>query len=77
MIPISKEMGLKFVAFYDIGNAFNDNEEIDLSNLRQDWGAGIRWMSPMGPLRLELGFPLDRREGERSEVFNFAIGTNF
>jgi len=77
VIPISKEMGLKFVAFYDIGNAFNDNEEIDLSNLRQDWGAGIRWMSPMGPLRFELGFPLDRREGERSEVFNFAIGTNF
>ena len=77
VIPLSKSMGLKFVAFYDAGNAFNDAEPIDLTKFRQDWGFGIRWISPMGPLRFELGFPLQRRPGERSDVFNFAIGTNF
>ena len=77
VIPISKSMGLKFVTFFDAGNAFNDNEAIDFTNLRQDWGFGLRWISPMGPLRFELGFPIQRRPNERSEVFNFAIGTNF
>ena len=77
VIPISKSMGLKLVTFWDAGNAFNDDEAIDLASLRQDWGFGIRWISPMGPLRFELGFPIERRPSERSEVFNFAIGTNF
>jgi outer membrane protein insertion porin family len=77
VIPLSKSMGLKLVTFYDAGNAYNDYEAVDLSKLRQDWGFGLRWVSPMGPLRFELGFPIQRRQDERSEVFNFAIGSNF
>lgn len=75
IIPIVKSMGIKWVFFVDAGNSFNDDEPFDLSNLRYDWGFGIRWMSPMGPLRFEFGFPIDRKEGEERRVFQFAIGT--
>ncbi len=77
IIPISEQMGFKAVVFYDMGNVFNDNEDIDFDNFRHDYGFGVRWMSPMGPLRFEMGYPIDPEEGERTEVFNFAIGTIF
>lgn len=75
VIPIVKQLGLKGVVFVDAGNAFNDNQPIDPSKFRSDWGVGIRWISPMGPLRFELGFPIDRKNGEDEQVFQFAIGT--
>ena len=75
VIPIVKQLGLKAVIFMDAGNAFNDDESIDPSKFRSDWGFGIRWISPLGPLRFELGFPLDRKSGEDSQVFQFAIGS--
>jgi len=76
LIPLGAS-GLKLSIFYDAGNAFNDNQEIDLGRLRQNWGFGLRWASPMGPLRFEFGFPIDRREGERAQVFNFGMGSAF
>jgi len=74
IVPIS-DSGFKVALFYDAGNAYNDNQEIDLSDLRQDWGVGIHWLSPLGPLKFELGFPIDRQEDEDTQVFNFGIGT--
>lgn len=74
--PLAKEAGMRAVIFYDIGQAENN---IDSSNFRADIGFGIRWFSPMGPLRFEFGFPLDRRAelGERSNNFQFAVGSPF
>jgi outer membrane protein insertion porin family len=48
-----------------------------LTNLRLASGAGIRWFSPLGPLRFELGFPLNRLSYEESSVFEFTIGNFF
>ena len=47
--------------------------------LRSDFGFGIRWFSPMGPLRFEFGFPLERDDfaGDRSNNFQFAVGSPF
>ncbi len=75
VIPISEQLGFKGVIFFDAGNAFNDDEPIDPEEFRTDWGVGIRWMSPMGPLRFELGFPIDREPDEDPQVFQFAIGS--
>jgi outer membrane protein insertion porin family len=74
--PLAKEAGMRAVIFYDIGQAENN---IDSSNFRADIGFGIRWFSPMGPLRFEFGFPLDRQAelGERSNNFQFAVGSPF
>jgi outer membrane protein insertion porin family len=77
VIPIGPT-GFKFALFYDLGNVYNDNQDIDFTNLanfRQDWGVGMLWASPMGPLRFELGFPINKKSYEDSQVFNFGIGT--
>ena len=46
-------------------------------NLRLSTGFGIRWFSPLGPLRFEWGFPLNKLSYEESSVFEFTIGNFF
>lgn len=77
--PLIREAGLKWVLFFDIGNSFNKfpGSESEPWRLREDWGFGLRWFSPIGPLRFEWGFPLDKRSGEDSMQFYFFIGPPF
>jgi len=49
----------------------------DLLNLRTSWGFGLRWFSPLGPLRFEWGFPFKPLPYEESNVFEFTIGNFF
>ena len=81
-----KEAGIKWVIFYDVGNAFLGIPGIDAGQsfeLRQNYGFGIRWFSPLGPLRFEWGFPIGRRNIpttnhlEDSPAFIFFIGQPF
>jgi len=70
--------GVKALVFFDLGNAFNNDESIRLDDLRYSAGFGIRWFTPIGlPLRFEWGFPINRREDEKTYVFDFSIGTSF
>ncbi len=76
--PIIREAGLKLVAFYDAGNAFaRFPKDGDPFTIRTDAGFGIRWFSPIGPLRFEWGFPFAAKPGENSPNFNFFIGPPF
>jgi outer membrane protein insertion porin family len=77
LVPLSREMGMKLVFFYDAGNVYNDNEEMDLGHLLKDYGFGLRWFSPMGPLRFELAFPVDPRKDDDPQQFVFTMGTLF
>ncbi|MBI2091850.1 MAG: BamA/TamA family outer membrane protein, partial [Deltaproteobacteria bacterium] len=52
-------------------------ESYSVTEVRTDWGLGLRWLSPIGPLRFEWGVPFDKRPGEDSVVFNFTIGSLF
>jgi outer membrane protein insertion porin family len=46
--------------------------------LRTSWGFGIRWFSPLGPLRFEWGFPFHpRRPYEDTVEFQFTVGNAF
>lgn len=76
-LPIYDKAGVRAVAFFDAGNAFAENQNFDIRNLRLDYGFGLRWNSPMGPLRFEWGFPIQRQPGEDSVVFNFSVGNFF
>ncbi len=74
LIPAARVKGL---LFYDIGRAYNDNESIKFSELRQSWGWGFWWLSPMGPLKFEWGYIIHRQPQDQSSQFDFSIGTNF
>ena len=77
IFPIVKEIGLKGLVFFDIGNVYPDAQGWDLGDLRYSTGLGFRWLSPMGPLRLEWGWNLDPEEGEKQGVWDFSIGGAF
>ncbi len=76
--PLIKEAGLKWVVFYDVGNVYKTymGEDGDY-NLRSDYGFGFRWFSPIGVLRFEFGFPVDKKENEDAQQFHFDIGPYF
>jgi outer membrane protein insertion porin family len=76
-LPILADLGIRAVGFFDFGNAYDNAEPIDPSLFRYSAGFGIRWWSPVGPLRFEWGFPLDRQPGEDPMVFEFTIGNAF
>ena len=78
IFPLIPQVGFKGVVFFDMGNAFNDgqNLSVDPRDLRKDYGFGIRWVSPMGPLRFEIGFPIgDTLPGEDPYEVQFTVGT--
>ncbi|EAT16176.1 outer membrane protein assembly factor BamA [Desulfuromonas acetoxidans] len=76
IFPLLKDAGLKGVVFFDIGNTWDQGEEF-MSDLRYSTGVGIRWNSPLGPLRLEWGYNLDPEEYEDNSQFDFSIGKFF
>lgn len=77
--PIFQEIGIRGVGFIDAGNAFNRQESYaeKLDQFRFAWGLGVRWFSPIGPLRFEWGYPFDPRSNEQESVFEFSIGNFF
>ena len=76
LFPLVKDLGLKGVLFYDTGNAWSEDQDY-FTDMRSSVGAGIRWFSPLGPLRLEWGKNLDPKEGESTSLFEFSIGNFF
>lgn len=76
IFPLVKDLGLKGLVFYDTGNAWSDSQDY-FSDMRNSVGLGIRWFSPLGPLRLEWGKNLNPKDGEGPSQFEFSIGNFF
>jgi len=74
--PLIKEAGVKGVVFFDAGNAAVGISDT-FSDILCSYGFGIRWFSPMGPLRLEYGIPLNPRSFDKSGKIEFSIGSFF
>jgi outer membrane protein insertion porin family len=78
-VPVWKSVGAAF--FADVGNVYERVTQIDLGELRGAVGFGVRYNSPVGPLRLDIGFKLDRRtiagSLERRHEWHFSFGHAF
>ena len=72
--PIVQQLNLKGVVFSDVGNAFTHEQGFDFSDFRYSVGAGIRWRSPFGPIRIELGKALNAKKDERTSTLHFSFG---
>jgi len=84
--PIFEKAGIRGVAFFDAGNSFPAGSYHDSSvswSLYKSTGFGVRWFSPLGPLRFEWGIPLNRRRDSLGNYidqpfdFQFTIGNFF
>tara|TARA_B100001142_G_scaffold75704_1_gene76368 strand:- start:1064 stop:3412 length:2349 start_codon:yes stop_codon:yes gene_type:complete len=80
LFPIALETGLRGILFVDAGNTYDESKNIDYNpnDMKKDVGFGFRWLSPMGPLKLDFGFPLgNRKSGESKYEVQFSIGSLF
>jgi len=65
------------VLFLDFGNVFSPPFTYHLGDLRYAVGPGLRYNTPVGPLRLDVGFIVDHRQGENFGRIEFSIGQAF
>ncbi len=77
IFPLAAEQGIFGVVFYDTGNVFNDDESFSFSSPKQSTGIELRWMSPLGPLRVVWGYNLNPDDDEDTSVWDFSIGGSF
>lgn len=72
-----QDRSLRWFTFVDGGNVFADGERIKINDLRYSTGFGISWISPIGPLKLSYGKPLNAKTGDKAQNFQFQLGTGF
>ncbi|MCM2402405.1 autotransporter assembly complex protein TamA [Rhizobium sp. S153] len=73
-VSITEKIGI--VPFLDIGSVSTANFP-DFSDLRMGAGVGLRYMTPFGPLRLDVAMPLDRYDGGSQYGIYAGIGQSF
>ena len=71
------DKSLRIFAFTDAGNVWREDEKITASSLRVSAGVGLSWISPVGPLKLSWGLPIQSTSKDRIQKFQFQIGTAF
>ena len=74
--------GLGLVGFVDAGNVFRRASDIDVGALRVATGFGVRYRSPIGPVRVDLGFKVNPRvlasgSRERGSIVHISLGQAF
>lgn len=79
VFPLLETQGVMGVVFFDAGQVYDDDENWGDFNedIKKAAGVGVRWLSPMGPLRLVWGYNLDPDPDEDESVWDFSIGGTF
>jgi outer membrane protein insertion porin family len=67
----------RVAGFFDVGNVYGFKTKFDITDTREAAGAGVRWQSPFGPIRVDYGINLDRRKGEDFGAIQFSVGSPF
>lgn len=82
--PLPKELGLKGHIFTDMGVLSKVDEVAQAgdvfmhdSSIRISAGVGLSWQSPFGPIRLDIGEPIVKKDYDKIEHFHFSFGTKF
>lgn len=68
---------LQFAGFFDMGSLTNQFSQIDDNTLRRSAGAGLRYITPAGPIRVDYGIILDRKPGESFGRLHITFGYPF
>ena len=83
-LGLPRELGIYGALFWDNGvltgvekNLKTQNEILDKAEYRSSVGLSIAWASPVGPIRLDFSKILQQAKQDRTQRFNFNLGTNF
>jgi outer membrane protein insertion porin family len=69
--------GTRMSAFLDMGNVYQDFNTFDAGDFRYSVGLAGLWTSPLGPITLSFGFPLNAEENDDEQKFQFTVGSFF
>ncbi|PKN30637.1 MAG: outer membrane protein assembly factor BamA [Deltaproteobacteria bacterium HGW-Deltaproteobacteria-21] len=75
--PLIKDQGITGIVFFDAGNSWTKDDSYSFSDVKKSVGTGIRWYSPIGPLRIEYGWVIGPVEDEESGAWAFSVGGIF
>jgi outer membrane protein insertion porin family len=74
-VPFMKDVkSFRISAFVDAGNVF-DKGNFKAGDLRMSTGLSAIWISPIGPLSFSLAKPFRNQPGDKTQLFQFSIGT--
>jgi len=83
-IGLPEEFGVTGHAFSDFGTLSDvdatpqpGEQLVDDNSIRLSAGFGISWRSPLGPIRVDLAFPILKESYDKTEEFRFSFGTRF
>ncbi len=80
-LGLPDELGVRGALFMDAGSLFGVDdtgpEVVDESSLRVAVGGGVAWGSPLGPIRVDVGFPIKKEDFDREQNFRLNFGTRF
>ena len=71
------DKSFRISAFLDAGQVYGEGEPLRLTDLRYSSGLAFSWSSPIGPLKFSLGWPLKKEPGDRTQRFQFQLGSIF
>jgi outer membrane protein insertion porin family len=80
---LKKNDAFRLSAFFDAGGVFSDNESVtgseqyEQGEIRYSMGLGVQWNSPFGPLQISLAEPLNDDNTDRTQKFQFGMGSTF
>lgn len=77
-VPFVKDSSAyRLSGFVDVGNVFAEAGDFDAGELRYTTGIAGAWLSPFGLLRISIAAPLNEKDGDDTEVFQFSFGQGF
>lgn len=77
---MTKSKQARMFLFADAAGLWSDNNPYEIAGsagLRYSYGLGLLWNSPIGPLKFSYGLPINKKEGDELQKFQFQIGTSF
>lgn len=80
---LPNDKSVRLGAFVDSGMVFGEGDvqgrykDFDFGEMRYSAGMSISWFSPIGPLKFSLAQPINKKEGDKTETFQFQMGTTF
>jgi len=63
--------------FYDVGNVYSEIKDFNFLELSQAVGLGLRYRTPLGPVRFDMGWNLNPSEKRWKPLFFLTIGNMF
>lgn len=76
-LRVPLQYGFIAAVFLDTGSVWFQGDPTNGFDLRKSAGVGLRYVTPVGPISLDYGWKLDRRQGESPSEWHFTIGAVF